>query len=152
MPLLTGGASLAEVRELAQDLMTGHGLHDWDFAYNRRKNSLGYCWFDSRTIELSIFFVQRNCPDAVRETLLHEIAHALVGPGYGHGPVWQAKAREVGARPERLGRADMPAGRWQARCNGCGGVHHRHRKPKFLTGWYCLRCGEDRGELVWQLA
>ena len=51
--------------------------------------------------------------DQVRDTILHEIAHALVGPGHGHDAVWKRKCREVGARPERCGQADMPEGRWR---------------------------------------
>src|SRR4051794_33690107 len=97
-------------RQLAVDLMANHGLHDWTFAFNRRRRSLGYCWYNRQAIELSVYFVERNGLESIRETVLHEIAHALVGPGHGHGPVWQAKALEVGCKPERLGRALMPDG------------------------------------------
>jgi predicted SprT family Zn-dependent metalloprotease len=139
----------ASVRRLARQLLDEHGLPHWTFAFNRRKRSLGYCWYDIRTIELSIYLVERNGDEAIRETLLHEIAHALVGSGHGHGPVWQAKARDIGARPERCGHASMPQGRWRALCGSCGALHHRHRKPKWMSGWYCRRCGEERGRLRW---
>ena len=36
------------------------------------------------------------CDEEVKNTLLHEIAHALVGPGHRHNRVWRQKAREIG--------------------------------------------------------
>lgn len=141
----------AEIHQLARTLLDFHGLRGWSFAFNHRKRSLGYCWYSEQTIELSWHFVERNSRDAIRDTLLHEIAHALVGPGHGHDRFWKAKAREIGAKPARLADADMPPGRWQARCRQCGGLHHRYRKPKWMRGWYCRRCGEERGRLIWKL-
>jgi predicted SprT family Zn-dependent metalloprotease len=139
------------VRQLAQELLLRHGLADWTFAFNRRKRSLGFCRYATRTIELSIYLVEHNGADEILDTLLHEIAHALVGPGHGHGPAWKRKCREIGARPVRCGQADMPAGRWRARCEGCGKRFHRYRKPKRMKGWFCLGCGPERGRLAWRL-
>jgi predicted SprT family Zn-dependent metalloprotease len=139
----------AEVRRLAHDLLAAHGLHDWSFAFNRRKRAMGYCYYGRKVIELSVHFVARNPDVVVRDTLLHEIAHALIGPEHGHDEAWKQKCREVGARPERFGHADMPPGRWQACCGSCGKHFHRHRRPKRLQGWYCLHCGLERGALTW---
>jgi predicted SprT family Zn-dependent metalloprotease len=143
-------ARAEEVRRLARDLFAAHGLAGWTFGFNRRKRSLGVCFYHRRAIELSLPFVERNGPAEVRDTLLHEIAHALVGPGHGHDALWRRKCLEVGARPVRCGRAAMPEGRWRARCGGCGQEFHRYRRPKRLHGWYCVRCGEARGTLIWQ--
>ena len=38
----------------------------------------------------------------VRETILHEIAHARVGASHGHDAVWQAEARRIGSTGRRL--------------------------------------------------
>jgi predicted SprT family Zn-dependent metalloprotease len=141
----------AEARRLALELMARHGLHDWTFAFNWHKRSLGLCLYSCRTIELSAHFVERNGLDEVRDTLLHEIAHALVGPGHGHDAVWRARCVEVGARPERCGQADLPPGRWRAECGGCGQGFHRCRRPRSLKGWFCRACGPQRGALAWRL-
>jgi predicted SprT family Zn-dependent metalloprotease len=139
-----------EVRDLALALMAQHGLEGWSFGFNRHKGTLGICRFGVRTIELSVFLVYHNGVDEVRDTILHEIAHALVGPGHGHDAVWKAKALEIGARPRHCGEAEMPPGRWRAHCAGCGQDFSRHRRPRRLKGWFCQACGPQRGRLTWR--
>jgi len=139
------------VRQLALERMAQHGLHDWMFAFNRRKRSMGLCRYAEKTIELSIYLVDRNGPDEILDTILHEIAHSLVGPRHGHDAVWKAKCREIGAKPQRCGDADMPPGRWRARCQSCAQVYSRHRQPKRLHGWFCRSCGPERGRLAWRV-
>jgi predicted SprT family Zn-dependent metalloprotease len=141
---------LIEVRQLALELLATYGLADWTFAYNRRKRALGFCFYASRTIELSIHFVEHNDADSIRDTLLHEIAHALVGPGHAHDTVWKAMCRRIGAQPQACCRsARMPEGNWQAQCGSCGRRYTRYRKPKRLDGWYCPPCHHGRGNLIW---
>jgi predicted SprT family Zn-dependent metalloprotease len=138
------------VRQAAVHLLRHHGLGDWSFAFNRRKQTMGLCRYGAKTIELSICFVECNSPEEILDTLLHEIAHALVGPKHAHDRVWQNTCLEIGARPERCGQAFMPAGRWQAECGACGRRFDRYRKPKRPRGWFCGRCGRERGKLVWR--
>jgi predicted SprT family Zn-dependent metalloprotease len=151
LPIAVRYARRSQARKLALELLALHGLEGWSFGFNKRKRSLGLCRFGKKTIELSIYFVDRNSTE-IRDTILHEVAHALVGPGHGHDSVWKAKAIKVGARPERCGQADMPEGRWQALCGGCGQEFSRHRRPRRLTGWFCRACGPDRGKLTWRAA
>jgi predicted SprT family Zn-dependent metalloprotease len=144
---------LREVAALARALLAAHGLAAWSFGFNRRKRALGMCFYERRAIELSTHFAERNGTEAIRDTLLHEIAHALVGHGHGHDAVWRRKCLAIGARPERCSHsAVMPEGRWQARCGGCGRCFHRHRKPLRIRSWFCLSCGERTGKLVWRCA
>ena len=92
-------------------MLTAFGLHDWTFRFNRRRRALGLCCFHRSTIEMSAHLVLLNGSTELRDTLLHEIVHALVGPGHGHDAVWKQKCVEVGARPRRCGQARMPPGR-----------------------------------------
>ena len=61
----------------------------WSFEFNRRKRSLGLCFHHRKAVELSLHLVEHNGPEEVLDTLLHEIAHALVGPRHGHDAVWK---------------------------------------------------------------
>src|SRR5205823_2547794 len=126
-----------EVPALALELISSHDLHGWKFAFNRRKRAMGLCVYQRKTIELSAYLVDRNGSEPIFDTILHEIAHALVGPKHGHDAVWKRKCTEIGARPERCGQADMPEGRWRAACPVCLKAFHRHRQPKQVRGWFC---------------
>lgn len=150
--------ALAWAREAAVNLMARHGLAGWQFGFNRNVRRAGVCRYASGKrpgrIELSVHFVGHNSWDEILDTILHEIAHALVGPEHGHDAAWKAKCVELGARPERCygDHVRMPPGRWRAACPACRRVFDRHRRPKRLTGWYCKRCGKERGSLQWQPA
>lgn len=141
------------VRGLARAMLASYGLKDWTFTFNRRKTEMGLCLYCPKRIELSVYFIELNNDEAIRETLLHEIAHALVGPGHGHDNFWKQQCLKIGAKPERLGYAvSMPEGPWRAQCGYCGMLHHKHRKPKHMIGWFCSSCGRDRGRLTWKRA
>ena len=140
---------IRQIRQLGYELMAKHGLLGWNFGFNRRKRSMGLCLFHLRTIEVSVYLVLKNPHEEILDTILHEIAHGLVGAGHGHDDVWKRKCVEIGARPIRCGDADMPLGRWQALCGQCGKSFHRHRRPKKMKGWFCGSCGPDKGNLVW---
>lgn len=119
--------------------MDEHGLRGWTFEFDRARVRAGACHFADRRITLSRLLAARQGEAEVRETLLHEIAHALVGPRHGHDEVWRARARAIGATGERCYRAEEPLvpGRWQGRCVA-GHVVHRHRRPQGLL--LCARC------------
>jgi predicted SprT family Zn-dependent metalloprotease len=83
------------------------------------------CRHRQKVIVLSAAFVTLNTDDVVRDIVLHELAHALVGPGHGHDATWKAKAVELGANPDRVCTAAvMPPGDWQATCASCNRVFH----------------------------
>ncbi|MEM9915042.1 MAG: hypothetical protein AAF911_08780, partial [Planctomycetota bacterium] len=115
-------------------------------------------------------FVTRNDEPEVRDVILHEIAHALTpppkpraaehrdkapdrfpSPHRPHGPAWKATCLRIGANPNRLNTtAAAPAGKYQARCPGCGTTHHRHRPPAKGRSYLCKACGPDAGRLTFR--
>ncbi len=131
--------------------MADHGLirRGWTFAFNRRRRTMGLCNYTDKRIELSVLFVTMNDAGLVRDTILHEIAHALAGHRAGHGPVWAAVCRRLGVAPLRAcTEAAMPRGAIRAKCPSCGLEHDRHRRPMKGRTYYCLACGPKRGRLA----
>ncbi len=140
---------LEAARTLATGLMAEHvELPDWRLAFSRHaRRTLGVCRHRQKVIVLSTAFVTLNDEPTVRDIVLHELAHALVGAGHGHDAVWKAKAVEVGANPERVCiEAVMPPGEWQATCATCGHTFDRYRQPR--RRYWCRRCGADAGSLT----
>jgi predicted SprT family Zn-dependent metalloprotease len=145
--------TLREARVLANELMEEHmpGLRDdgWDFVFDNAKGRCGVCKFKSRTIGLSRHYVRLNAdqPEEIRDTILHEIAHAIAGPGAGHGREWKLIAMSVGARPIRCAPMSvvMPprrAFKWFATCNACGHEYKRRTLKGFVArGQAKCRCG-----------
>ena len=137
---------------LARTLLDQHGLPQWALRFNRRKRSLGLCYYERMRIELSLPYVLRNDEASIRDTVLHEIAHALAGKKAAHGPAWKALCVRIGATPKRCDHeADMPHGRWRAKCGGCGREFSRHRRPARGARYACRKCGPERGGIVFLL-
>jgi len=92
--------NLYEAQHLARELMTKHGLVNWRFQFDHARRRFGSCRLRTRTITLSRPLTLLNTIDEVRDTILHEIAHAVT-PGDGHGAKWKAACRAIGATPKR---------------------------------------------------
>ncbi|MXZ81950.1 MAG: hypothetical protein F4Z15_11510 [Gammaproteobacteria bacterium] len=91
---------LIEVASQARELMDRHGLKEWTVRFSTAQKKMGECRPRQRLILLSRHHCVNGSPDEVVDTILHEIAHALAGPGTGHGPAWKAIARRIGATPK----------------------------------------------------
>lgn len=129
----------AAALRLARSLMNDHGLHDWTVTLDRAKTRAGAMFPRQRRISLSGPLTRVHDEDLVRDTILHEIAHALVGHSHGHDHVWKAKARELGASDQRC--FDSEGARELAPFIGtCPAGHEvrRHKRPTRLVS--CSRC------------
>ena len=96
--------TIERAKTLATAEMQKWGLiqKGWVLRFNKRKRSLGLCSPAKRTIYLSTYYFDRVSDAETMDTIRHEIAHALEAVRHGtsgHGPVWKAIAREVGATP-----------------------------------------------------
>lgn len=65
----------------------------------------GLCRVSTKTISLTLGFVVANEEPIVRNTILHEIAHAITWEINGtckHDALWKAVCVKIGCEPERL--------------------------------------------------
>lgn len=130
---------LREVVALGRELLDRHGLTSWAFTLDGAKRRAGVCRFDRRTISVSRHLMSLYDVEQVRDTVLHEIAHALVGPKHGHDAVWRAKALAIGCSGSRLVDAEAPRAPapWRGVCPR-GHAFDRHRRPARPSS--CARC------------
>jgi SprT-like family len=124
---------------MGRSLLHEHGLDGWRLVADRAKTRAGVCRYGRRQIGISAPLTALHDEAEVRDTILHEIAHALVGPEHGHDAVWRAKAIEIGSSGERCVSPDAPrvVGDWVGRC-AAGHERTRHRAPTRLAS--CGRC------------
>ncbi len=130
---------LTAAYDMARALLDEHGLASWTLTFDRAKTRAGVCRGARREIGLSAPLTRLHPVEEVRETVLHEIAHALVGPDRGHDAVWRRKVSQIGGSPRRCVNADAPrpTAPWLGVC-AAGHEVQRHRRPERPTT--CGRC------------
>jgi predicted SprT family Zn-dependent metalloprotease len=153
---------MTQVLSLARNLMSSHGFGHLDLTLSNTKRALGRCFYRydfaqrkhvAHRIDLSRLWMSKVSEEQVRDTVLHELAHAVVGHEAGHGPVWKAAARRLGANPKRT--SDLPEdfileikqeiSNYKAVCTNekCSNTYFFHRLTRnWKSGAYkCAKCG-----------
>lgn len=130
---------LAAAARLARDLMDEHGLTAWTFAFDDAARRAGLCDHTRSRISLSARLIALYAEPEVRDTVLHEVAHALVGPRHGHDATWRATAVRIGCTGRRCVAPDAPVvdGPWTGVCPA-GHRSTRFRHP--ARPMSCTRC------------
>lgn len=136
---------IADVAVMAEDMLKEHGLWEkgWRFKVDRAKSRCGCCTWAPRLISMSKFYIQADGVTSrdIRNTMLHEIAHALAGPEAGHGPVWKQVAQAIGCDGERINAAWTGAPRRYKITCACGRINQtRHRLHSFYKNHTCRIC------------
>ena len=132
--------SFRDIEIYARLKMDELGLPDWKFGWDRARRRLGVCRLLEKSISLSVHFVRANleAPHEIRDTILHEIAHALAWTRHGertHGPRWKQICREIGAVPCAAAKPDairVTTYKYLLRLKTTGEVVGKyHRRPAF---------------------
>jgi predicted SprT family Zn-dependent metalloprotease len=150
---LTGQPTSFWAASTARQLMRHFGLGpEWKFDWDNAKRRYGCCKYSTKRISMSTFLTPHRTREQCLNTILHEIAHALVGPGHGHGREWQRMAVRVGAPPVRCGedQGTTPKPPWMSWCLHCNTKCGESFRRTNLTGRYHLACGIRPGRLGWR--
>lgn len=136
---------LDKAETLALELMTQHGLRSigWYFRFDKARRRYGCCNYGTRAISLSRPLTLIGREEDVRDTILHEIAHALT-PGSGHNRVWRRQALAIGCSGQRcsVAKNKLTSGGWVGKCPG-GHQHRLFRKP--TCTYSCRQCTTAAG-------
>ena len=136
--------------------------------FNARFNTHGYCrlYRDSPTfiLGISVYRVLDGW-EAVKETILHELCHAIASYDTGHGEEWQGIAKKVGSiygikitysAPHSIKSYEI-ASRYVIKCDNCGATWRFMRRTAFVkavmennasaSAWKC-ECGSHHFSMV----
>lgn len=134
---------LVEAKSLAEKLMEDHGVKGYLIEFDNAKSRFGQCRYNDRVISLSRHLVKANPESVVKQTILHEIAHALAGKNAGHSRVWKATAQAIGHSGSRTYDSNVviaPERRWIGVCDGCGHKSQpRHKRGRLACARCCFR-------------
>lgn len=89
---------LLEVLFLAAELVKKYQVEYIQFEFRNHFNALGTCSVDGERITLLLEYAINNDLSEIEQTILHEIAHALVGCEHGHNIIWQEQAKKMGVK------------------------------------------------------
>jgi predicted SprT family Zn-dependent metalloprotease len=145
-----------ELIRLGYDLPTS-------ISFNMNYNSvstMGVCVrrFDNFTIKVSRFHWENNGPEEVRNTIMHELSHAIDRNKHSHDHNWMRLAREISVKTNTFikiyaestdgeDKASMERAVAYTDCHKCNNRHYIFRRTKVYKiqahGYYCSTCGED---------
>ena len=137
-----------------------------EIKYTHAVSVHGWCMTHSNNYKFTLGISCYRVADgwnAVKETILHELCHAIASHGAGHGKEWQDIAKEVGdiygfhierCKPHSIKVAEA-ARRYVVKCDGCGAHWSYMRKTKFVKAvmenntsrWKC-GCGSHHFSMV----
>lgn len=145
---------LSAARDLAWRLMAEHGLTDWTFTFDRAARRFGGCWTSRKSITMSAALTKLNDEPHVRDTILHEIAHALEPEDRGHGQRWKARAAAIGCEPTRCypPTVKKPPATWRGTCPRCGAWWERNRRIRAACGFCSPGVYTPKYRLEWRRA
>lgn len=110
--------NITDALDLLNKSLISHGLSDWTGGLDNSRRRFGLCSIGKKHISISKPLCELNSDDEVRDTILHEIAHALAWQRHnencGHDKRWKAICVEIGARPVACFDHDVvqPAAPW----------------------------------------
>lgn len=131
-------------RELATTEMEWHGLtrQSWTVKFDHARARAGQCQHRAKVLSFSRHLIARGSPADMRNTLLHEIAHALAGPRHGHDQTWRTIALQIGCDGQRCHSMELAPAKWIYRCSaGCWAMSRFKRsRCSAASAARCRKC------------
>ncbi len=115
----TGRLVQGKAAQQAERLMEEHGLAGWSFQFDDTSKRAGCCDYGLKVISLARLYCLVASDEEIRDTILHEIAHALAGPEHNHDQHWKSVAHSIGCTGERCHSADFAPPRYIVSCRRC---------------------------------
>ena len=112
-------------------------LNDWKITFDYAKRRAGACIYSKKKLSFSIYFLRNSSAFDLNDTLLHEIAHALVGPNQGHNHIWKKKALSIGCSAQVYHSLNFSKPGWIKYCSNSCWEQTCYRKRQNLICKIC---------------
>lgn len=89
---------------LTQKHLKIHKLETTNVKFIHRKTALGVCYNNGEKIGIQLNHALNSSIIRIEQTIIHEIAHIIVGNEFSHRIEWQLKALELGLSMEHIKR------------------------------------------------
>jgi len=130
-------------------------LESWQLSFDSAKRRAGMCKMSTKQISLSVNHIENNSIDIVKDTILHEFAHAIAYELFsdtGHGVHWKKVARQIGAIPRAKGAFNLPNAPWLlvhacTKTLNIRPIAIRFRRNKKIKNYFLIGKPETKGEL-----
>jgi len=121
---------------------------------NMKNSTIGHCDYRRKEIVVSLEWLLNNDLEEMKQTVLHEIAHALLmnKPHRHNSQIFKEKCMEVGLQPHK--KVTRPFARRQVKeytgtCPVCGKVYIKSRRYNGSCG-VCTSEYDERYKLIWR--
>jgi len=145
--------TITETISLANQMLCEYPeLKGWIAVTNRRTRAFGVCSYNKKEIQLSSILIPAMTSEAIKDTIIHEIAHALTR-GHNHDYVWQRKCIELGGDGQRCGGSNKyfkgdngrneilsKVSKYKLTCPACNKITYKQRIPK--RSFSCGECSD----------
>lgn len=130
-------------------------LESWEISFDSAKRRAGMCKISSKEISFSVYHIENNDIETIKDTILHEFAHAIAYHLYsdsGHGKHWKSVARQIGAIPKAKGSFKLPIAPWLlvhacSKTSQINPISERFRRNNKIKNYFLSGRPETKGEL-----
>ncbi len=130
-------------------------LESWEISFDSAKKRAGICKINTKEISFSINHIENNDIETIKDTILHEFAHAIAYHLYsdsGHGKHWKLVARQIGAIPKAKGAFNLPIAPWLlvhacSKTSRINPISERFRRNSKIKNYFLIGRPETKGEL-----
>jgi len=113
-------AEIDAIAHHARELLEQYHLSLWSFHFDNGRKRAGSCQYGTHVISLSYELAEHAPAEETHDTLLHEIALALVVKAHHHDDRWRATARAIGCSGRRCHDLQFTLPRYIVQCErGC---------------------------------
>lgn len=143
-------ALMGSIQRETHELLKAHGLKGWKVLFERSLHRAGSCRYERKEIVFSVHFMETSSPEERRNTITHEVAHALAGSHAGHGERWAAIHRELGGTANVKGLMPQALATheyflWVGECSNCAYRTGLEEAPDGV--WICRACDTSKPQL-----